>query len=57
MDLVTIFKAFNPADFHPFIADELSAFSMDGYSMAVGGIRVQVPENEAADAREFLEAK
>jgi len=30
---------------------------MDGYSMAVGGIRVQVPENEAADAREFLEAK
>jgi len=69
MDLVTIFKAFNPAeaqlvrsrleaaDFHPFIADELSAFSMDGYSMAVGGIRVQVPENEAADAREFLDAK
>jgi hypothetical protein len=67
MNPTTIFKAFNPAEaqlvrsrleaagFHPFVADELSAFSIDGYSMAVGGIRVQVPESEAADAREFLE--
>lgn len=67
MSPTTIFKAFNPAEaqlvrsrleaagFHPFVADELSAFSIDGYSMAVGGIRVQVPESEAADAREFLE--
>jgi len=29
---------------------------MDGYSMAAGGIRVQVPEAEAADARELLAA-
>ncbi|MDD5140483.1 MAG: DUF2007 domain-containing protein [Verrucomicrobiales bacterium] len=68
MEIVTIFKAFNPAEaqlvrsrleaagFHPFVADELSAFSIDGYSMAVGGIRVQVPEVEAADAKEFLES-
>ena len=67
MSPVTIFKAFNPAEaqlvrsrleaagFHPFVADELSAFSIDGYSLAVGGIRVQVPESEAADAKEFLE--
>jgi Putative prokaryotic signal transducing protein len=67
MSPTTIFKAFNPAEaqlvrsrleaagFHPFVADELSAFSIDGYSMAVGGIRVQVPESEAADAKEFLE--
>jgi hypothetical protein len=67
MNPTTIFKAFNPAEaqlvrsrleaagFHPFVADELSAFSIDGYSMAVGGIRVQVPESEAADAKEFLE--
>ncbi|HVU07663.1 MAG TPA: DUF2007 domain-containing protein [Verrucomicrobiae bacterium] len=69
MDFVTIFKAFSPAEaqlvrsrletagFHPFVADELSALSTDGYSMAIGGIRVQVPENEAAAAKEFLDAK
>ena len=27
---------------------------MDGYAMSVGGILVQVPENEADDARELL---
>ncbi len=68
MNPVTIFKAFNPAEaqlvrsrleaagFHPFVADELSALSIDGYSLAAGGIRVQVPESEAADAKEFLES-
>jgi hypothetical protein len=67
MSPTTIFKAFNPAEaqlvcsrleaagFHPFVADELSALSIDGYALAAGGIRVQVPEDEAADAREFLE--
>jgi hypothetical protein len=66
MQLVTIFQAFNPAEaqlvrsrleaagFHPFVANELSALSVEGYSMAVGGICVQVPETEAAEAREFL---
>jgi hypothetical protein len=66
MDFVTIFKAFSPAEaqlvrsrleaasFHPFVADELSALSIEGYSLAIGGIRVQVPEAEATDAREFL---
>jgi hypothetical protein len=67
MSPTTIFRAFNPAEaqlvrsrleaagFHPFVADELSALSIDGYSLAAGGIRVQVPASEAADAREFLE--
>ena len=67
MSPTTIFKAFNPAEaqlvrsrleaagFHPFVADELSALSIDGYALAVGGIRVQVPESEAAEAKEFLE--
>ena len=66
MNLVTVFTAFSPAeaqlvrsrleaaDFHPFVAGELSALSIEGYSVAAGGIRVQVPESEAADAREFL---
>jgi len=68
MDFVTVLTAFNPADaqlassrleaagFHPFVADELSALSMDGYALATGGIRVQVPEGEAANAKEFLDA-
>ena len=69
MDLVTVLTAFNPADahlarsrleaagFHPFVANENSALGTDGYALAVGGILVQVPEAEAADAREFLDAK
>ena len=68
MSPVTIYKALNPADaqlvcsrleaagFHPFVADELAALSMDGYALAVGGIRVQLPDSEFADAREFLDA-
>jgi hypothetical protein len=68
MELVTVFTAFNPieahlvrsrleaAEFHPFVAGEFSALSTEGYSLAVGGIRVQVPEIEAADAKEFLNA-
>jgi Putative prokaryotic signal transducing protein len=67
MDFATIFTAFNPAEaqlvrsrleaagFHPFVMGELSALTMEGYSLAAGGIRVQVPEAEAKDAREFLE--
>jgi hypothetical protein len=68
MDFATVFTALSPAKaqlvrsrleaagFHPFVKGELSALSMDGYSLATGGIRVQVPETEAADAREFLAA-
>jgi len=68
MNPVTVYKALNPADaqlvfsrleaagFHPFVADERAALSMDGYALAAGGIRVQLPESEFADAREFLDA-
>lgn len=68
MKLVTVFTAFNPAEahlvrsrleaaeFHAVVAHELSALSMDGYSLAAGGIRVQVPEVEAEEARAFLAA-
>ncbi len=67
-NLVTVSTAFNPADaqltrsrldaagFHAVVTNELSALSLDGYALAAGGIRVQVPESEAAEAREFLEA-
>jgi hypothetical protein len=30
--------------------------SMDGYALAAGGIRVQLPDSEFVDAREFLDA-
>lgn len=68
MKLVTIFKAFSPAEaqlvrsrlevagFHAVVMGEIAAISMEGYSQATGGIRVQVPDSEAAEAREFLDA-
>ena len=66
MELVTVFTAFNPAEaqlvrsrldvagFNAVVAHELSSLSLDGYALAVGGIRVQVPETEASEAKEFL---
>ena len=68
MNLITVHTAFSPAEaqlvnsqlqaagFHSVVTGELSALSIDGYSMAAGGIRVQVPETEAADARLLLSA-
>jgi hypothetical protein len=68
MKLVTIYMAFNPVDaqlvrsrleaaeFHPFVKGELAALGLEGYSLAAGGIQVQVPEEEVTDAREFLNA-
>ncbi len=68
MALVTVFRAFNPADaqlvrarldaaqFHAVVTHELSALSLDGYALAAGGILVQVPGNEAEEAKEFLAA-
>jgi hypothetical protein len=66
MHLVTVHLALNPADaqlvrsrldaaqFHPVVTNELSALSLDGYALAAGGILVQVPDEEAAEARAFL---
>jgi hypothetical protein len=66
--LVTVFTSFSPAEAqlirsrleasqsHAVVMHELSALSLDGYSQAAGGILVQVPEEEAADARELLGA-
>lgn len=68
MEMITVFTAFNPAEaqlvrsrldaaeFHAVVKNEISALSMEGYAMAAGGILVQVPEDQAADAREFLNA-
>jgi len=68
MKLVTVHTAFNPADaqlvrsrldasgFHAVVQHETAALTLEGYAMAAGGILVQVPEDEAADARELLAA-
>jgi hypothetical protein len=61
MQLVTIFKTLNSveaelassrlaaADFHPLIMNEAVSAGF-----AAGGILLQVPDDEADDAREFL---
>jgi hypothetical protein len=68
MKLVTVYTAFNPAEaqlansqleaagFHSVVMGEMSALCMDGYALTAGGIRVQVPENEADDANLLLRA-
>ena len=66
MNPVTVYRAFNSAEaqlirsrleasgFHAFVQHELASLGMEGYSMAAQGILVQVPESEAADAKELL---
>ena len=68
MELVTLARFFNPAEaqllasrlraaeFDVVVAHEVSALSMDGYGLTVGGIRVQVPDDQEADARALLDS-
>jgi len=68
MPLVTVFRSFSPAeaqlirsrlaaaDIPAEVMNELAALSMDGYSMATGGILVQVPEDFAAEAKALIES-
>ena len=67
MNLVTIFKGWNlneaelirsrleAAGFHPVMVNEYAANMFGGSSNALSPVSVQVPDSEAADAREFLE--
>jgi hypothetical protein len=66
MDFATIFTAFSLTDaqlacsrleaagFHPFVANENTASWMAGYC-PIANVLIQVPETEAADAKEFLQ--
>jgi hypothetical protein len=68
MELVTVFRTFSPgeaqlvrsrleaAGFLAEVIHELSSLSMDGYSMAAGGVRVQVPSEQAEEARALINA-
>jgi len=67
MNLVTVATNFNlgeaeltrsrleAAGFHPFIANEMAAGWLGGNSTATL-LRIEVPDAEAADAKEFLNA-
>jgi hypothetical protein len=67
MNLVTVSTYFNlgeaglacsrleAAGFHPFLANEMAAGWLGGTSSATL-IRIEVPESEAAEAKEFLAA-
>lgn len=66
MKLVTVYQTFSPADaqlvrsrleasnLQAIVANELSSLSLDGYSMAAGGVLVQVPEDQVEEARELI---
>ena len=68
MDFVTIRRCLNPAEasliacqlqsagMDAFVRDEAAAFATEGYSLTVGGIRVQVPADQVADAELLLQA-
>ena len=68
MDRVTVFTAFSPvqaqiigsrlqaAGMDATVEGEAAALSIEGYSLSTGGIRVQVPSSQEADARQLIEA-
>jgi len=68
MDRVTVFTAFNPvqaqivstrlqtAGLDATVEGEAAALSMEGYSLATGGIHVQVPSAQEDEARRLIES-
>lgn len=44
------------AGFFASVSHELAALSMEGYSLAAGGVRVEVPADQADEARAFLQS-
>ena len=69
MTLTTVYRTFSSGDAHlvcsrleasnlqATVAHELSALSMEGYALAAGGILVQVPEEQAEEAREIIKLR
>lgn len=68
MKLVTVFTTFSPAEAQivrsrleaaeipASVIHELAALSLEGYSMAAGGIQVQVAESDFEEARALIDA-
>lgn len=69
MTFVTVFTTFNPAEaqlicslldaagLQAVVNNEASALSVAGGAAAVGGVHVQVPDDQAAFARELIAAR
>ena len=69
MELRTIYTTFSSADanllrgrlevggFDAFIHGEVAGMTLEGYVSASGGIRIQVPEDQADEARALIEAE
>jgi hypothetical protein len=69
MEPVTIFTTFSVAEaqlirsrleaagFTAAVTHETASLTTEGYSMTTGGVKVQVPAEEALDARELLDAE
>jgi hypothetical protein len=67
-ELMVVFRTFNPteadlaasrlaaAGLKPEVFNQLSALSMEGYSLATGGIQVKVPAAQAEEAKAILAA-
>lgn len=63
---VTIYRALNiaqaqlvcsrlqAAGFDAVVSHELAALSMEGYSLSTGGVRIEVPSDQAEEAQAFL---
>lgn len=66
MNWITLYESFSPLDaqliwsqldaagFEAQVVNELSALSTEGYSMATGGIQVQVKSDRHQEAKDFL---
>lgn len=69
MKLVTVHKSFSvveaqvirslleSASIPAEVVHETAALTTDGYALGVGGIRVQVPEDQVEDARAIIAAQ
>jgi hypothetical protein len=69
MGLVSVFSTFSPgeaqlvrsrleaAGFSATVSHELSALSTEGYSMSTGGIQVEVPPEQAEEARALIASR
>ena len=56
VDAQIICSRLQTAGFEVTVESEAAVLNMEGYSLATGGIRVQVLENERNDARKLIEA-
>lgn len=66
MSLITVYRSFNEAeaqlaksrleaaDIEVYLAHELAATAAEGFSMATGGVLVQVPDDKAEEAKALL---